>query len=237
MEDQNFNQQPVERPIPQPQVPIQPEQPIISPQQPKTNWLILILVLALAVVSYAGVAYWQGMWPFSPGEEAMVEESPTPTSAADVTASWKAYRNDKFDFEVKYPKEWFIYATEKVVSPGIFRLLFARDQNKITPAQEGGSLPLDVNGTLVLTHGWRNDFDIWIRSTQHSVLMDNRDVIKGIAVYKAEETQVSAMGDMPTTTIIFNHGGYGWGISFPNFVGGGHDKIYDQVLSTFKLTQ
>ena len=95
------NQQPAEQPIPQ--VPIQPEQPVISPQQPKTNWPILILVLVLAVVSYAGVAYWQGMWPFSPSEEAMVEESPTPTSQ---NQNYQNYSG--LGFSVKYPKTWVV---------------------------------------------------------------------------------------------------------------------------------
>ncbi len=96
MENQNLNQQPVEQPIPQPQVPIQPEQPTITPQQPKTNWPVLILVLVLAIVSYTGVAYWQGMWPFSPSEEAMVEES----------TSLKKYESQEFGISLKYPSDW-----------------------------------------------------------------------------------------------------------------------------------
>ena len=65
MENQNLNQQPVEpQPQPEQQVPVQPEQPVISPQQSKTNWPILILILVVAAVVYVGISYWQNMWPF-----------------------------------------------------------------------------------------------------------------------------------------------------------------------------
>ncbi len=89
MENQNLNQQPVEQPIPQ--VPIQPEQPVISPQQPKTNWPILIFILVLAVVSYAGVAYWQGVWPFEVDKEVVIE-SPTPTPVQSIILEKEDYR-------------------------------------------------------------------------------------------------------------------------------------------------
>ncbi len=89
MENQNLNQQPVESQIPQPQqqVPVQPEQPVITPQQPKTNWLLLSIILGVALISYTGIAYWQNMWPFSPSEEDIVEESPTPTSTAGLSGT------------------------------------------------------------------------------------------------------------------------------------------------------
>ncbi len=106
MENQNLNQQPVESQIPQPQVPTQPEQPVISPQQPKTNWPVLILVVVLAVVSYAGVAYWQNMWPFVEDEVVEVFPSITPKSTPDATAGWETYRSDGLEF--KYPNNWVL---------------------------------------------------------------------------------------------------------------------------------
>ncbi len=106
MENQNLNQQPVEQPIPQ--VPIQPEQPVISPQQSKTHWPILILVLVLAVVSYTGVAYWQNMWPFVEDEVTEASPSITPKSTSNVPADWKTYINDELGFEFKYPVDWSV---------------------------------------------------------------------------------------------------------------------------------
>jgi len=71
------NQQPI-KPQPEQQVPIQPEQPVVMPQQPQTRWLFLVLALVIAFAAYAGIAYWQGVWPFEKEEIVKVSPSPTP---------------------------------------------------------------------------------------------------------------------------------------------------------------
>jgi len=81
------NQQPVEpQPQSEQQIPIQPEQPVVMPQQPHTRWLFLLLALVVGLAAYAGVAYWQNMWPFSPDKEVVVTESPTPTPNQELEA-------------------------------------------------------------------------------------------------------------------------------------------------------
>jgi hypothetical protein len=113
---QQIPNQPVEpQPQPEQQVPVQSEQPVMTPQQPQTRWLFLVLALVVALAVYAGVAYWQGVWPFS--EEMIIEGSPkptptlapgtiTPTPTLDPTVNWETYRNNEYGFEVKYPRDW-----------------------------------------------------------------------------------------------------------------------------------
>jgi len=106
------NQQPVEpQPEPEQQIPVQPEQPVVMPQQPQTKWLFLVLGLVVALAAYAGVAYWQGMWPFE--KEIIVEESPTPTPAGATdggssTSNLETYQNNEFGFEFKHDSSWSI---------------------------------------------------------------------------------------------------------------------------------
>lgn len=64
-------------------IPVQPEQPAITSQQPKTNWLLLLIILGIALVSYLGIAYWQNIWPF--GGDAIIEVLPSPTPTPIVT--------------------------------------------------------------------------------------------------------------------------------------------------------
>jgi hypothetical protein len=112
------NQQPVEpQPQPEQQVPTEPAEPVVAPQQPQTKWLFLVLALVVALAAYAGVAYWQGMWPFSPSEEVaeeiIVEESPTPTSVADTTVGWRTYTDSGIGLNFKYPTTWTVNNYDK----------------------------------------------------------------------------------------------------------------------------
>ena len=111
MENQNLNQQPAEQPIQQ--TPVQPEQSSISPQQPKIDWLFLLIILSVALISYAGIAYWQDIWPFE--EEMIVEMSPDPTPRSTLvgTSGWETYRSEEYGVEIKYPRDWLLYEDEQ----------------------------------------------------------------------------------------------------------------------------
>jgi hypothetical protein len=96
------NQQPVEpqpQPEPEQQIPVQPEQPVVMPQQPQTRWLFLVLALVIAVAAYAGAAYWQGMWPFEKAYD--MEPSPTPTASAS-----DKFTNERYGFSFEYSPSW-----------------------------------------------------------------------------------------------------------------------------------
>lgn len=83
----------------QPQ-PIEPTSPDLPPAEPKKSQFstVAILIIIIAVSAYIALASQMNLWPFS--SDVMVE-SPTPTP--EVTANWKTYRNDEFEFELKHP--------------------------------------------------------------------------------------------------------------------------------------
>jgi len=64
--------------------------------------LFLLIVLALVVVGGIGFyAYKNGQLGITPSQR-QISISPTP----DLTADWKTYVDDYFDFEIKYPSDW-----------------------------------------------------------------------------------------------------------------------------------
>lgn len=75
---------------------------------------IVFVILASALIS--GAAY--GSWKiFGKSESASVIEEPTtelnvlePITSPEpnVTADWKAYRNEEYGYEIRYPKDWEI---------------------------------------------------------------------------------------------------------------------------------
>lgn len=68
--------------------------------------IIILVLIALAVVGYFG---YKNYWPKS---QTPVITSPLPTVTADPTVNWKAYTNNKYQFEFKYPSDWIDLASK-----------------------------------------------------------------------------------------------------------------------------
>ena len=73
--------------------------------QGKTNVKYLFVVIILAIFAgglMIGISkmtecpYW---WPSSQSQQAL---------STDETANWQTYKNEKYGFETKYPKEWYV---------------------------------------------------------------------------------------------------------------------------------
>ncbi|MDI6883161.1 MAG: PsbP-related protein [Patescibacteria group bacterium] len=78
------------------------------------NWIIMIVIVLLIAGGIFAWQYWR-----APKEVKAPEEEITPPVVSEEkkekeevpeeeTANWKTYRNEKYGFEVKYPKEWII---------------------------------------------------------------------------------------------------------------------------------
>lgn len=70
------------------------------------KWLI-ILIVAIAIV--VGLAAWRFMpgAPTAPSQP-LTQEA---TSTALSTADWSTCRNEKYGYEFKYPKGWYVYGS------------------------------------------------------------------------------------------------------------------------------
>lgn len=80
----------------------QPQQPQpIGPSQPGAiaPWLlILFIIVFLAGGGYLGWYFWN--------QSKAKTATPTDTSTTTSTIDWKTYKNDTYDFSVKYPNNW-----------------------------------------------------------------------------------------------------------------------------------
>ena len=96
---------------PPPPVPIVPTTPVAppSPAKPKTFIFVLLGLVLVAGLLFAGVALSQK--GFLSGILSLAKPSPTPTLAPeptptpDPTANWKTYTNQKYNYSFKYPAE------------------------------------------------------------------------------------------------------------------------------------
>ena len=97
-------------------------QPIVSPEKPKTNYLLIGgIVLACFIVFGFGGYYLgrqtsnnsdQSGLPQSYSSPTTIVSSPTaensaqPITTPDETANWSSYSNTKYNYTVKYPTGW-----------------------------------------------------------------------------------------------------------------------------------
>jgi hypothetical protein len=72
------------------------------------GWLILIIMIV--IVAAIGIAYYFLRNPYVPMTTAL--PSPTPTvSQSSSTENWQTYKNDKYQYTVRYPNDWYLHLT------------------------------------------------------------------------------------------------------------------------------
>lgn len=215
---------------------------------------VLILILVVAV---AGGAYYLGRFSTklqpqsttpSPDPTAIgrISTKPQPTKTQQSTqvtpspepiANWKTYANTEKNFSLQYPSDWSV----KIFNESSFIL--------------GNKADLELLTAEMLNHGWPGGMSIDISKTEYpSAELQKEGIEKNpweenLNHYQFSKTtmggkmankQISLSQEdyiqFPYTSIGLNFKGHGWTVMFPNInYKGDHDKIYDQILSTFRF--
>lgn len=204
----------------------------------KGNVNIYLVVGVIAALAIGGFIY-SKKTSFTKTETTPVAtQSASPVSTTlDDMSNWKTYSDSTLGFSVKYPPEW----SYKIFNESAF--VFGKEA--------------DIEGLSAekLNHGW--PLGLMIEATKSIYSADDlsktgidKGTKEALNSYKYEKIQfndvpankkVSLSKDeyilFPFTRIGFNSKDKGWTITFPNEnYEGDHDKIYDEILSTFKLT-
>jgi len=229
MENQNESLQTSSQPT-SPQPSNLPSQPLPK-NKPQSSFLtnklflITLVLLFLFAIVYSGIyislnSRMNQITKANPTSTIVLQPSLTPNK----TANWKTYRNDEFGFEVKYPSGWFAYDDRNFPCE---YALFSRKQ--ISDCRFADYIPADF---YVFKTDLYNPFPKSLPNQIYTPFI--LDGEKGVINFATEQSDGPRAKN---TTILVNHNGYGYMITFLNIdYQGNHEQVFDQILSTFKFT-
>lgn len=96
----------------------QPVQPTVNPVAPRTNYLLLGVIIIIAALLGSGATYLavQSKTEKQLEPQPVVQVTPTPTP--DPTANWKTYMNAESKYTLSYPPSWDFKDYEQKVYRG-----------------------------------------------------------------------------------------------------------------------
>lgn len=218
-------------------------------KQGKTNWGFLLIVIVLAAIAGGGTF----VYIKSNTKEIISLNQLPEIKPADETASWKTYRNEKYGFEVKYPKDFTIENINqgiKFIFPESYKNQSYKFKNDVTEAWIG------VGIGLMNKEGFAGDFCQKVEESNYEeVKINNLNFIKGITGQAAmggwytEYNMYRTLHNGNCYEIILAVTGHGPGAGANNGMGplpqdyaspDSKEKfisILDQLISTFKFLE
>jgi len=200
-------------------------QPVVSTEKPKTNYLLIVgIVLACFVVFGAG-GYFLGMKQWLTNNSASEANLPKPTSIPqasntsnqDETANWKTYTNDKYNYSIKYPSNWSVTRDES--NQPAFRSLIQLNSSGLT------TLP---------------NFVIQVSTKSYSQLltssMKSFQMTKLISTMRSDTLTGAGNSDY-FVNVVFQNSGNVFDIqaNFTNPPNQNELQQFNQILSTFEI--
>lgn len=150
--------------------------------------------------------------------------TPLPSPTPDPTANWKAYKNENYGFEFKYPNNWFLENTKVCPSKELFK----------TKALEGYCFSIETTSTT--SEVYVKQFNRCVEGKPGTIecttpfpILDSEISIKLDSV-SATKLKISTQLGLITSQLLFRKNGKNFILSYKD-----DNLTHNQILSTFKF--
>lgn len=200
----------------------------------KGNILLpIISVIAILALVAAGYFYWktqqnpgQPLGPYTPPKI----QTPNPKIPTDENADWKTYTDSQYIFSLKYPSSLFPQTSQGDKNTGELEIF------KLDTSTKGYWGPHALEGVFYIKIYPFNQ-NLQQTLTPGGGFTVSPITISGISAQKGVRTEQIPGISSPDTVVIVSNNKYSYLISYPNTdFSGSHDKLFDQILATFKFT-
>jgi len=190
---------------------------------------ILIGVSVLAVILLTGLAWWKVT-------DSAKEDNPPVTK--DETADWVTYTNDRFKFQIKYPKNWLKVECEQSGPGGAIvgvNLSFAPESTLVGSCESVGIVSfsyLEAGYMQILDEEQFNNFK------REKVTVGGIEATKTSGQYKETSTGSSNNVEKDGTRIQYlsDHNGYTLLLDYYSDPSSGdYSREFELLASTFKF--
>ena len=191
----------------------------------------LFIILAVLSVSLAVVLGYQKLIQ-SEISPIAVEQPVAATS--DETAGWKTYKNEQYEFEMKYPKNWYVYHS---VDSGVGVAGFTNlSEDELKTKQELGDVENVYTFTIKIINGqidnWLQEQQRWSEALEIDFLKEKITIGENEG-YKISSTVEDKRGF--AKVLFIKEKVYLIETLFPAKCRYEECEIFNQMLSTFKF--
>jgi len=213
-----------------------------------TTLSVLLITLLIAAIGGIIIYKYISAPTEKPSNNSALTEEPSdngePEESQDETTDWDTYRNEKYGFEIKYPKEWH---QDKKESSYLYEKVF--DIIRFSPNEEF----LDWSGkegliTIDIISDFEEDLQIWFNKLSAPCMecapfppsFDSYTTIDGEPAIKAIEGLPGTAGHIDVFCTKDNIR-YDFTLALPDTgdesLINDHKNIFNQMLSTFRFLE
>ncbi len=195
----------------------------------------IALIIIFVILAGGGILAWQFLK--TPKEEIKKQEN----IVADETANWKVYQNDEYDYEIKYPENWYL-----TVWPKKDHIGFRTYSDNVEPTLNDSLITIEVESGYASAQKWIDEYKSTVEPTlatlgpagsikffQDNVLVGSEQGYKIGFVGKDGDTTVTFF----VSIISYRNGNvFILNQASPTNCQSLDCQTFNQMLSTFKFT-
>ncbi len=220
------------------------------------NFIRLIIIFVIVLLVCCGVYIYtqkkqvgQPVVNFVTQTEKTTNQTTPTIPISNLTSGWETYKNNKYGFEIKHPKNYKTYSVkvEQIIHPDSISFYSSVPNGHSGDFESGFSINLPLSERYTYANPKANSLDDYSKDyitndgyhiiihSQQEVTVNNFKALKQIYSAPYKQDSNDEMHEDHTTRYIF-YNGKQFIILNGDQMSKDYEKIFDQIALTFKFT-